>query len=48
MSPCHIVVNPLWVHSLGGIADFIMNGNDAVESKKQVFINHGRERLRIA
>ncbi|KHN94891.1 polyketide synthase [Metarhizium album ARSEF 1941] len=42
------VVNPHWIDSLGGIAGFIMNGNDAVESKKQVFINHGWERLRIA
>ncbi|KAG8408393.1 Type I Iterative PKS [Metarhizium acridum] len=42
------VINPRWMDSLGGIAGFIMNGNDAVESKKQVFINHGWERLRIA
>ncbi|OAQ69673.2 polyketide synthase [Pochonia chlamydosporia 170] len=42
------VVNPHWIDSLGGIAGFVMNGNDAVESKKQVFINHGWERLRIA
>lgn len=41
-------VNPRWIDSLGGIAGFIMNGNDAVESDKQVFINHGWERLRIA
>ncbi|KAK3368613.1 polyketide synthase [Podospora didyma] len=41
-------VNPRWIDSLGGIAGFIMNGNDAVESKKQVFINHGWERMRIA
>jgi naphtho-gamma-pyrone polyketide synthase len=32
------VVNLRWI---GGIAGFIMNGNDAVESKKQVFINNG-------
>ncbi|KAK3303871.1 polyketide synthase [Chaetomium strumarium] len=42
------VVNPRWIDSLGGIAGFIMNGNDAVDSEKQVFINHGWERLRIA
>lgn len=41
------VVNLRWIDSLGGIAGFIMNGNDAVEGKKQVFINHGWERLRI-
>ncbi|GAB1317688.1 hypothetical protein MFIFM68171_07898 [Madurella fahalii] len=41
-------VNPRWIDSLGGIAGFIMNGNDAVESDKQVFINHGWERLRIS
>jgi iterative type I PKS product template protein len=41
-------VNPRWIDSLGGIAGFIMNGNDAVDSEKQVFINHGWERLRIA
>ncbi|KAK3331714.1 polyketide synthase, partial [Cercophora scortea] len=42
------LVNPMWIDSLGGVAGFIMNGNDAFESKKQVFINHGWERFRLA
>ncbi|KAK3681664.1 polyketide synthase [Podospora appendiculata] len=42
------LVNPMWIDSLGGVAGFIMNGNDAFESRKQVFINHGWERFRLA
>ncbi|KAL4894660.1 hypothetical protein BDV59DRAFT_212018 [Aspergillus ambiguus] len=41
-------LNPRWIDSLGGIAGFIMNANDAVDSREQVFINHGWERMRIA
>ena len=40
--------NPHWVDSLGQIAGFIMNGNDNVESKSQVFINHGWDAMRCA
>jgi len=38
--------NPCWVDSLGHIAGFIMNGNDNVYSKDQVFINHGWDAMR--
>lgn len=38
--------NPCWIDSLGHIAGFIMNGNDNVSSKDQVFVNHGWDALR--
>ena len=41
-------LNPKWIDSLGHIAGFIMNANDAVDSRTQVFINHGWERMRVA
>jgi len=37
-----------WIDSLGQVAGFIMNANDGVDSKNQVFINHGWERMRFA
>ena len=40
--------NPCWVDSLGHIAGFIMNGNDNVQSKDQVFVNHGWDRMRCS
>ncbi|OBT76080.1 Type I Iterative Polyketide synthase (PKS) [Pseudogymnoascus sp. 05NY08] len=40
--------SPHWIDSLGHIAGFIMNGNDNVESKNQVFINHGWDAMRCA
>ena len=40
--------NPCWVDSLGHIAGFIMNGNDNVQSKDQVFVNHGWDAMRCA
>ncbi|TLD37529.1 6-deoxyerythronolide-B synthase [Venturia nashicola] len=40
--------NPRWVDSLGHIAGFIMNGNDHISSKSQVFVNHGWSRMRCA
>ncbi|KAL2002415.1 hypothetical protein VTN02DRAFT_6839 [Thermoascus thermophilus] len=40
--------NPCWIDSLGHIAGFIMNGNDNVQSKSQVFINHGWDAMRCA
>ncbi|KAM5347992.1 hypothetical protein ACJ41O_007816 [Fusarium nematophilum] len=33
--------NPQWIDSLGGIAGFIMNGNNSPHPKAEVFINHG-------
>ncbi|KAL8653253.1 MAG: hypothetical protein Q9210_002207 [Variospora velana] len=38
--------NPCWIDSLGHIAGFIMNGNDNVSSKGQVFVNHGWDAMR--
>ncbi|KAK4553130.1 hypothetical protein LTR86_009857 [Recurvomyces mirabilis] len=40
--------NPCWIDSLGHIAGFIMNGNDNVYAKDQVFINHGWDAMRVA
>ena len=40
--------NPSWIDSLGHIAGFIMNGNDHIHSKDQVFINHGWDNMRCA
>lgn len=40
--------NPCWIDSLGHIAGFIMNGNDNISSKDQVFVNHGWDALRCA
>ena len=31
--------NPCWVDSLGHITGFIMNGNDNIQLKDQVFVN---------
>jgi naphtho-gamma-pyrone polyketide synthase len=42
------VFNPCWVDSLGHIAGFIMNGNDNIYSKDQVFVNHGWDSMRCA
>ncbi|KAF2858089.1 putative polyketide synthase [Piedraia hortae CBS 480.64] len=42
------VYNPCWIDSLGHIAGFIMNGNDNIHSKDQVFINHGWDHVRFA
>jgi naphtho-gamma-pyrone polyketide synthase len=41
------LVNPRWIDSLGQIAGFIMNGNENLQSDKQVFINHGWGRMRF-
>ena len=38
---------PYWIESLGQITGFSLNGNDALDTQSQVFINHGWERMRI-
>lgn len=38
--------NPQWVDSLGGVAGFIMNGNESPHPKAEVFINHGWEGMK--
>lgn len=41
-------VDARWIDSLAQISGFIMNANDAMNNKDQVFINHGWEKLRFA
>ncbi|KID61089.1 polyketide synthetase PksP, partial [Metarhizium hybridum] len=38
---------PYWLDSLGQITGFTMNANDEVDSKNQVFINHGWENMKL-
>jgi naphtho-gamma-pyrone polyketide synthase len=38
--------HPCWIDSLGHIAGFIMNGNENIYAKDQVFINHGWDAMR--
>ena len=40
--------SPYWVDSLGQIAGFVMNANDGIDSKRQVFVNHGWDSMRCA
>ena len=39
-------ISPYWIDSLGHIAGFVMNANDAIDSKRQVFVNHGWDSMR--
>ncbi|KAK4246302.1 polyketide synthase [Corynascus novoguineensis] len=39
---------PYWLDSLGQITGFTMNANDTLDSKTQVFINHGWENMRVS
>ncbi|KAH7150529.1 beta-ketoacyl synthase, partial [Dactylonectria estremocensis] len=38
--------NPQWMDSVGGVAGFIMNGNDSPHPKAEVFINHGWDNMK--
>lgn len=38
--------SPYWIDSLGHLAGFVMNANDGMDSKDQVFVNHGWESMR--
>lgn len=40
--------SPYWIDSLGHLAGFVMNANDAIDSKQTVFVNHGWESMRCA
>ena len=40
--------NPYWIDNLGHISGFVMNANDGMDLKSQVFINHGWESMRAA
>ena len=37
--------NPYWIDNIAHLSGFVLNGSDAVDSKKQVFISHGWESL---
>ncbi|KAI5463837.1 hypothetical protein BGZ63DRAFT_423145 [Mariannaea sp. PMI_226] len=39
--------NPQWMDSVGGVAGFIMNGNDSPHRNAEVFINHGWESMKF-
>ncbi|KAF2790288.1 conidial yellow pigment biosynthesis polyketide synthase [Melanomma pulvis-pyrius CBS 109.77] len=39
---------PFWIDSLGQVTGFTMNANDNIDSKTQVFVNHGWDSLRVA
>lgn len=39
-------LSPYWIDSLGHVAGFVMNANDSLDSKHQVFINHGWDSMR--
>ena len=41
-------LSPYWIDSLGHLAGFVMNTNDSLDSKHQVFINHGWDSMRCA
>jgi naphtho-gamma-pyrone polyketide synthase len=38
--------NPFWIDSLGHLSGFVMNANDATDSKTHVFVNHGWDSMR--
>ena len=37
-----------WVDSLGHLAGFVMNANDGIDTRRQVFVNHGWDSMRCA
>jgi len=41
-------LSPYWIDSLGQVTGFTMNANDAIDSKTQVFVNHGWDSMRVA
>jgi naphtho-gamma-pyrone polyketide synthase len=40
--------NPFWIDSLGHLSGFVMNANDATDSRNQVYVNHGWDSMRCA
>ncbi len=38
---------PYFIDSIGHLAGFVMNGNDGLDAKNQVFISHGWETMRL-
>lgn len=39
--------NPYWIDNIAHLSGFVLNGSNAVDSKKQVFISHGWESLQM-
>ena len=39
--------NPYWLDNIAHLSGFVLNGSDAVDTKKQVFISHGWESLQM-
>lgn len=39
--------NPYWIDNIAHLSGFVLNGSDAVDSKKQVYISHGWESLQV-
>ncbi|OZJ01940.1 hypothetical protein BZG36_05397 [Bifiguratus adelaidae] len=44
----HFFCSPFWIDSVAHLAGFIVNANDALDSKNQVYVSHGWESMRIA
>ena len=40
--------SPYWIDSLAHLSGFVLNANDALDSKTQVFISHGWDSMRFA
>lgn len=40
--------NPFWIDSLGHISGFVMNANDAIDSRNEVYVNHGWDTMRCS
>ncbi|KAH8585456.1 hypothetical protein B0O99DRAFT_696467 [Bisporella sp. PMI_857] len=41
-------LSPYWIDNIAHLSGFVLNGSDAVDSRKTVYISHGWESLRIA
>ena len=39
--------NPYWIDNIAHLSGFVLNGSDAVDSKRQVYISHGWESLQM-
>ena len=44
----NFVFSPYWIDSLAHLAGFVVNGNEILDSGKQVYISHGWESMRFA
>lgn len=41
-------LSPYWIDNIAHLSGFVLNGNDAVDSKKTVYISHGWESMQLA